>query len=379
MVESLCRVGPRQREAYLTRVHTSYDGLKKLFPENPLDATYQSTHQHGESRSILPTQISQTSDRWATPDQFRQALDMEREKVTNFYRSKFQELRGTSERLEEEAAAVEDRDLGLDDVIKEEDEDEDGGDEEDGGRAGESDGLLSPQVPVTTSRPPGQARRSMFSRLAPGFGRNRRRTSAVPGPHEADILEATIGSTRGTRSRSTSLGLDQSVSSGYFADDRPRGRIPPPKRGRRSSEMESEDGAGTTDRRTSFSSASSHEHDIGFSRRGVNSLGLVEMDPAGVSSAVSRTSYGEDEEHRVVSESGERPVFIWTANNDYGTVLRIGFKKRISAMWLEAYALKQYVELNLTAFEKILKKCAGPIMLAPLTSSAGTIKTQIPK
>jgi phosphate transporter len=31
-------------------------------------------------------------------------------------------------------------------------------------------------------------------------------------------------------------------------------------------------------------------------------------------------------------------------------------KKRISALWLDLYALKQYVDLNLTAFEKILKK-----------------------
>jgi len=62
----------------------------------------------------------------------------------------------------------------------------------------------------------------------------------------------------------------------------------------------------------------------------------------------------ETEEEEEEDES--RPVFVWTGTNDHATVMRIGFKKRISAVWLEAYALKQYVELNLTAFEKILKK-----------------------
>jgi phosphate transporter len=48
--------------------------------------------------------------------------------------------------------------------------------------------------------------------------------------------------------------------------------------------------------------------------------------------------------------------YIWTANSDYGKVVRIGFKKRIAALWLEGNSLGQYTELNMTAFEKILKK-----------------------
>jgi hypothetical protein len=66
-------------------------------------------------------------------------------------------------------------------------------------------------------------------------------------------------------------------------------------------------------------------------------------------------AYREREGESANGDDG-RAVFVWTANNDYATVVRIGFKKRISALWLEAYALKQYVDLNLTAFEKILKK-----------------------
>jgi len=307
--------------------------------------------QRSESSSILPTHQSRISDKYATPDQFREALDRERNKVADFYRSKYEEIRTSFDRMEEEIAALEDRDLGPDDVIKEEDEDEDGVDDE----AGEGEALLSPQTPKTPARPPAQPHKSMFSRLAPAFGRYHRRKSAVPGQHEADIMEASIGSTRRARSRSVSGGMEQSISS-FGADDRPRSRVPGPKRGRRSSEMDSEDGGGTVDRRTSFSSASSHERDLGWPRRAGHSLGLVAMDRSDMPSIIVNGPPSPSQEQVSHEGNGHRQVLVWTANNDYGTVLRISFKKRISAVWLEAYALKQYVELNLTAFEKILKK-----------------------
>lgn len=74
------------------------------------------------------------------------------------------------------------------------------------------------------------------------------------------------------------------------------------------------------------------------------------MDPAEVPEA----SKGDQEEDE--HEDDGRPVYVWTGSNDYATVMRLSFKRRISEVWLEAYALKQYVDLNLTAFEKILKK-----------------------
>lgn len=264
--------------------------------------------------------------------------------------------------MEEEIAALEDRDLGTDDIIKEEDEDEDDGDDEDGERMGEGDALISPQIQQIPVRPAVKPRTSMFGRLAPVFGRSGRRTSAVPGHHEADILEASMGRVKRVRSRSTSIGMDQSISSGFPFEERgihpSRNRIPGPKKGRRSSDMESmEDGLGGHDRRTSISSNSSHEHDLAiYPRRRFHSLGLVQMDPTAIPSAVASSSRLENGDQADHEEAESRQVLIWTANNDYGTVLRIGFKKRISAVWLEAYALKQYVELNLTAFEKILKK-----------------------
>jgi phosphate transporter len=344
--------------AVLIHLSSSYDALKKLFPSTPLDPAYQSMQQYRESSSILPHHNSQASDKWATPEQFRHALDRERNKVAEFYRSKYEELRGTFERMEQEVAALEDRDLGPDDVIKE--EDEDGIGEEAGcERAAENDPLLSPQNLSEPVRPAVQSRTSMFSRLNPAFSRNRRRK---PGQHEADILEASMSGTRRSRSRSTSVGMDQSLSGSFHRDDRPgvslsNGRVPGPKRVRRPSDMESsEDGAGTHDRRTSISSTSTHERDLVWSRQGMDSLGLVPMDSPAVPSLASKPPGGADEEQGNVEEDGSRPVLVWTANNDYGTVLRIGFKKRISAVWLEAYALKQYVDLNLTAFEKILKK-----------------------
>jgi phosphate transporter len=248
--------------------------------------------------------------------------------------------------------------VGQDDTIKEEDEDE--GDEADDDVDGnlhsngigrdEASPLVKPVRPSVSSplaRPNIYPRRSMLSRLAPSFGRRRK---GVSNQHEADLLEpAVVGSAR-TRSRSATRGggLESSQEESYFA-----GRIPKSRGSRRPSDLESSE-EGTTghskDRRTSISSASSHgpEYD-GFPRRSYHSLGLVQMDPASIPSAVRDAREGE--------EGGLLgPVWVWTANNDFGTVLRIGYKKRISAVWLEAYALKQYVELNMTAFEKILKK-----------------------
>ena len=274
--------------------------------------------------------------------------------MADFYRSKVQELEHSLGLLQQEVTTLEDRDLGTEDVIKEEDEDEDEDDDE-GTRATESHGLLDSQAPAPPSKPPAKSRTSMFARLAPPFGRSKRKKT---GRHEADILEASLGDMRGVRSRSTSVGMDQSIASGFPGDERlsvatSRGRVPALKKGRRSSDMESfDDGTGMLDRRTSVSSASSHERDASRPLRRFHSLGLVQMDPASVPINITNGSGEGEEQGGRMRES----VLIWTANNQYGTVLRIGFKKRISAIWLDAYSLKQYVELNLTAFEKILKK-----------------------
>ncbi|WVQ99989.1 hypothetical protein IAU59_007132 [Kwoniella sp. CBS 9459] len=348
--------------------YVDYDALKKLFPSNPLDPSYHSTAQDSETSSILPLHRPKR-EKFATPEQFKKALDKEKNKVTEFYHQKSEELDKSFALLEEEIAGLEERDLGQDDTIKEveeEDEDAEGG-------LGESQQLLgSPAISPGPRSAPLRQRPSIVGR----FKRFGRRRSVMNNPDEADLLEASIPQTlRNPRSRSSNRGsrpgMSDSVSSGYF-EDTPAispnpGKVPLPRKPRRSSDLDSSvddlngNGNSHAERRTSVSSVSSHEGDFAWpSRTRYHSLGLVQMDPANVPDwALPRVSEGEENDgdrHGFAAAGARPPVFVWTANNDYGTVLRIGFKKRISAVWLEAYALKQYVDLNMTAFEKILKK-----------------------
>lgn len=93
--------------------------------------------------------------------------------------------------------------------------------------------------------------------------------------------------------------------------------------------------------------------------RNRGNLGLIPMlDPTPLSDSIFSSSAAVQSTGgpRLSGEESEGVDYIWTASSDYGKVLRIGFKKRIARMWLDGYALKGYVELNMTAFEKILKK-----------------------
>lgn len=322
----------------------SYDALKKLFPSNPLDPSYFATQQSQESSSLLP--VTRTgSDKWASPEEFRQALDRERKKVEEFYNGKLNEIRSSFDSLEDEVRTMEDRELG-EDVIKEEDEDED---EDDADPGRETDGLISPGAPV---RPSANRNRSSFmNRMAPSMGRRRKSIlPTAPGAtHEADLHETQL---RTKRSRSTgrlSFSIDENSNPAYKA----------PGQVRRSSDIESSDDGPSNlprERRTSLSSTSSHEREQEFgslsSRTRLKSLGLVLMDPSEVPDWLWRPEgrdVEEDAEHR-------DPVYIWTGTGNYGTFARISLKKKISRVWLDCYSLKQYVDLNLTAFEKILKK-----------------------
>lgn len=349
---------------------SSYDALKKLFPSTPLDPSYHSIQE--ESSSLLPT--SRPRNKYATPDQFRGALDKEREKVEVFYRAKEEELHRTLTVLIDEVSGLEYRDLGTDDVIKEEDEDEvDDDDEDAAGERSEGEGLLaSPKYatvpPPAAMRPKYRPKSSFFNRLAPGF-LGKRRKSAFPSVDEADVLESSYPPPLGRRSSSqnnsnrlaasvSTLGTPQEESGPFSPHMKARGSVSK----RRSIDGSSDEGPINShghDRRTSISSNSSHgEPDFWHGRRRHLSLGLVQMDGSDVPPAASKQFNSTDYEDGDGIGGGEdgRAVFVWTANNDYATVVRIGFKKRITALWLEAYALKQYVDLNMTAFEKILKK-----------------------
>lgn len=320
----------------------SYDALKKLFPSTPLDPSYFSTQQHQESSSLLPITRS-GSDKWASPEEFRVALDRERKKVEDFYNGKLNEIRSAFDALEGEVRGMEERELG-EDVIKEEDE------EEEDGEMRETDGLISPGH-VTTPRPTLKNRSSFMNRMAPSMGRRRKSILPVaPGAtHEADLHEPQL---RTARSRSTGR-------ASFSVEDGSNTSPKAPARGRRSSDIESSDDGPSNlprDRRTSLSSTSSHEREPDFgslsARSRLQSLGLVLMDPAEVPDWLWRP------EGRDVEENAEQrdPVYIWTGTGNYGTFARISLKKKISRVWLDCYSLKQYVDLNLTAFEKILKK-----------------------
>ena len=264
--------------------------------------------------------------------------------MEDFYNTKLKEMRTTFRVLEDEVRGMEDRELG-EDVIKEEDE------EEDEGEFRETDDLLSPTGMAPPPRPAPKSRTSFMNRMAPAMGR--RRKSVLPTAsgttHEADLHESQL---RTQRSRSTGR-ISFSADDGSNLSPKVSGH------GRRSSDIESsEDGPPNTtprDRRTSLSSTSSHErdHDINLSSRSnFQSLGLVPMDPAEVPEWLWRP------EGRDVEEDAENrdPIYIWTGSGNYGTFARIALKKKISRVWLDTYSLKQYVDLNLTAFEKILKK-----------------------
>lgn len=328
--------------------------------------------------------------------------------MADFYTSKIDELRRNYRLVLGEVSALEDREIGGgggEDTIKEENEDEDEDEDGDGygsGRnrgglgdeeRGETDGLLGaglgghngtgtgigPGPRSSPRRPSTRKRASIFGRL-PGWGSRRKSLMLASGgtgnAHEADLIEASIPPTlRTARSRSLSQSNTRSVSG---ADEISNAPMTSPglsrigaRRNRRSSDLDSGDeglmlserpaGAGH-ERRTSTSSASSHERDIFYPRRRAQALGLVEMDPSEVpefptpNTTEDQADAGRLEDGLDEDDAEDRPVYVWTGTNDHAAVMRIGFKKRISAVWLEAYALRQYVELNLTAFEKILKK-----------------------
>ena len=343
--------------------YVDYDQLKKLFPSTPLDPSYHSTNQQGESSSLLPT--TRPTNKYATPEQFRFALDKEREKVTEFYKQKEGELHQNLDLLIDEISVLEARDLGTDDVIKEEDEDERSNVDEEEGHTSEGEALINYRNSIFASpaagavRPKYRPRYSLLGRLG-GFGRRR---STIKNSDGADILEAAYAPALSRRRSSSQNRMLASVSTLEGVQEEgsmsPRSNLRPP--GIKRQVSIDDDGLRSEanhDRRTSVSSASSHEPDFWSTRKTVLSLGLVEMEEEDIPSFVfSRPRLNGDAEGDAENgASDERPVFVWTANNDYSTVVRIGFKKRIAALWLEAYALKQYVDLNLTAFEKILKK-----------------------
>ncbi len=194
---------------------------------------------------------------------------------------------------------------------------------------------------------------------------------------EADLLEAALMPNAGGATRRTPSQDRTSFVGGNGMPKSPRNKratILPPGHARRSSEDgaprdRSQARSDSIARRLSMSSASSGEW---ATQRWRGNLGLVPMDTThlplsgsvfsegGATGGLGRPGGSEDHAGdlrlNLADVTGAQVAYIWTANTDYGKVLRIGFKKRIAVLWLEAHSLRQYVELNMTAFEKILKK-----------------------
>ncbi|TXT14263.1 uncharacterized protein COLE_00456 [Cutaneotrichosporon oleaginosum] len=325
--------------------YVDYDALKKLFPSVPLDPTYLATQQHAESGSLLPTH--RDSSKWASPEDFKAALDRERNKVATFYETKLAELRNSTDVITGEVDSIEQRELNADndEVIREEDEWE----AED---ADERANLLS-DLPSSGAMAPPRKRNSIFGKL-PSFPR---RSSVTK--DSADVIQSSLPAevrSSSSRQRSRSLVVtgssteDELASSRDMIASQPQLSPRTKHRSRALSDLSSADDH--FDRRGSMSSISSGGG-LWRSTRRAHKLGLQPMDPSTYPEWLKEELAKASD---IESASTKHIYYVWKGNTDYATVLRIGMKKRITALWLDLYALKQYVDLNFTAFQKILKK-----------------------
>jgi phosphate transporter len=309
----------------------------------------------------------------AHAEEFIAALDKEREKVIHFYESKEKELEEEFKTLQNEISVLEEREL--EDVIEEEDEDA----EDEGGNDGDhfrSDDVeagrrfshedhaggasrFASGPPKIRKQPSGFMRRLAAMRPH-GLGLNRRESR-----DETDLLEAALMPALHLRTPSQdpgSLAVNNGPKSPKITKRASFAAPTSPSHRRKSSDdyfsRERSGSRSNADRRLSMSSVSSGDWGHRAEYRG--NLGLVPMDCSnlGLSSSIFSEGAGGGGGALSASVAGSLPpiAYVWTANSDYGKVIRIGFKKRISALWLEAHSLRQYVELNMTAFEKILKK-----------------------
>ncbi|GHJ86009.1 hypothetical protein NliqN6_2411 [Naganishia liquefaciens] len=350
--------------------YVDYDGLKKLFPNEPFDPSYHrgrlGTGRDEEEASPL---LQAGDDRGvASQEEFIAACDRERNKVIEFYKEKEEQLVEDFRALQHEVKMLEDREL--EDVIEEDEEEEEAEDadadndgytnsqsgsrvlggsrrfSQDDHRAGEGAGVFgSPPTQASTAT-------GFFKR----FGQINRSTVNVDPKDETDLLEAALSPAvmqqqqtnarvlSKPRSRSRSAMPTSPIKNGSNT-----GPSPKFKRAVSDYELPSPGMAASNARehRLSVSSASSGGGPHGYRYRG--NLGLIPMDNTGLADSMISASSAQGGLSHAVS-------YIWTANSDYGKVVRIGFKKRIAALWLEGNSLGQYTDLNMTAFEKILKK-----------------------
>jgi phosphate transporter len=318
-----------------------------MFPAEPFEQSYRSVQSQDPEASPL---LNSTPDvrSGATEEEFVAALDRERNKVIDFYKETEKDLEAALDLVLSEVRVLEDREL--EDVIEEEEEGfedvpeptTDAGDLELGHGLEQSTDTL-------TQRPPPSPRSNNNLGFIKSL-QSRFLTSSDPQRDEADLLEASLtpqvqNAREGSRNRSRSTAGVRRNRMMRNPSDFSHGR-------RTSDEIDR--------RRMSASSASSGG--MGAASRYRGNLGLVPMtEPTPLTESIfshnSSAGFGSNyNQPRLSGDNGDPVDYIWTASSDYGKVLRIGFKKRIARIWLDGHALRGFAELNMTAFEKILKK-----------------------
>lgn len=352
--------------------YVDYDGLKKLFPNEPFDPSYHRGRPGAGRDEEEASPLLQAGDErgGASQEEFIAACDRERNKVIEFYKEKEQQLSEDFKALQNEIKMLEDREL--EDVIEEEDEDE----EREGGGDVDAEAYTNSQ---SGSRLEASRRFSQDEEALGGLSSPPTQTAATPGffkrfgqlnrpapdtKDDTDLLEAALAPAVLQQSQQTARALGNKPRSksrsGYPASPMRNGSNagPSPKFKRSVSDYElpspSMGANAAREHRLSVSSASSGGGVHGYRFRG--NLGLIPMDNTGLADSMisSASAQGGGFTHAP-------PSYIWTASSDYGKVVRIGFKKRIAALWLEGNYLGQYTDLNMTAFEKILKKSVNSL------------------
>ncbi|SNX87653.1 probable PHO91 - similarity to Pho87p and Pho90p [Melanopsichium pennsylvanicum] len=312
--------------------YIAYSNLKKsiYIMEKEIQSIPNAPYSDIENESSGLLSSAHTSD---TDKSFVPLLDMELNKIVEFYLKKQDELRANLQHLNVDIERTEndefqdDSDFGLSD-----DDDEDQ-DLMDTVRTGKASTNRRPSIDdlFTHPRKYNEASRQE-QRMRDGSGPSRSRKNS----RATDDASNPTAHPNNNRNRSSQL-LDVSTDLSEAADT-----------------------SGFAKRNRSVSNASQNTGSKGrwtgiFGKKPVRrqSLGLMHAADDAANSAAAGSSEAADSSY---AADGAKSMSIWTADNDYAIDMRITFKKRITDLFVAMSELKQFVSLNETGMRKILKK-----------------------
>jgi phosphate transporter len=283
----------------LAHMPPSYDALKKYIYQLEKQQHDLGRSSHDLEANERETLIQQAT-RTATDSVFVPLLDRELKKIVFFYESQEKELLDAVTNLEELVKDQEEAGLAAEHqylVDGEEDDDDDDDDE--------------PASPSQESGPP---------------KRRRRRSSAAPRYVAGETILLKLLMSLQCSSGNT-IPEERSIQHRYS--------------------ISSSEGS-AADLETSV--ASIHQapitHGVTSSRAASSS-----MSPLGKARSIAnKFNFMRDSS---LSRNDEN---IWTAKTDFAWDIRILFKRRITALYIQLTSLKSYVEINYSGFRKILKK-----------------------